>query len=217
MSMTESRTVELGGAESVRANIEMGAGILEVAGGVSALLEAEFAYDVEEWKPTVDYGVTGTEGTLLVKFQQPIIPKLRQIFEGEISARYRWNLRLNDDVPIDLKVLLGAGSADLKLGSLTLTGLDLQTGAGDVTVDLSGDWTRDLDASIKGGVGRMTIKLPREIGVRVQVRRALVEVSTYGLKRDGSLLINEAYNKSEATLRLDVDAAVGQINLEVVD
>lgn len=217
MSMTESRTVELGSAESVRANIEMGAGILEVAGGASALLEADFIYDLEEWKPTVDYGVTGTEGALQVKFHQPVMPKLRQIFEGEISARYQWNLRLNDDVPVDLKVLLGAGSADLKLGSLTLTGLDIQTGAGDITVDLSGDWTRDLDATIKGGVGRMTIKLPREIGVRVQVRRAIVEVSTYGLKRDGSLLMNEAYNKSDVTLRLDVDAAVGQVNLEVVE
>ena len=217
MSEVEKRTVELAGAESVRASIEMGAGNLEISGGATALLEAEFLYDLVDWKPTVDYHVTDGKGDLTVKYRQPIIPKLQQIFEGELSARYRWNLRLNDAIPLALKVLLGAGSARLQLGSLQLTDFDLPTGAGDVTVDLSGQWTRDLDASIKGGVGRIVVRLPRAVGARVQVRRAIVEVSSYGLKRDGNIFINEAYNKAAVTLRLEVDAAVGQVLLEVVD
>jgi hypothetical protein len=43
---TESQTVELGGATSVRVEIDMGAGELDVTGGAAELLEADFAYNV---------------------------------------------------------------------------------------------------------------------------------------------------------------------------
>jgi hypothetical protein len=52
--------------------------------------------------------------------------------------RYEWDLRLNDDVPMELHVDVGAGRADLKLGSLSLTRLDVAGGAGALTVDLTG-------------------------------------------------------------------------------
>jgi hypothetical protein len=40
---TESRSVKLGDAKSVRVEIKMGAGELKVAGGAKELLEADFA------------------------------------------------------------------------------------------------------------------------------------------------------------------------------
>src|SRR5210317_68252 len=48
---TESQTVELGGATSVRIEIDMGAGELDVTGGAAELLEAGFTYNVAEMKP----------------------------------------------------------------------------------------------------------------------------------------------------------------------
>jgi hypothetical protein len=41
-------------------------------------------------------------------------------------------------------------------------------GAGEVTVDLTGDWQNDLDVNIEGGVGEITLRLPRGVGVRVE-------------------------------------------------
>ncbi len=43
---------------------------------------------------------------------------------------------------------MGAGENDLRLGTLALTALDVQMGAGVATVDLTGDWGQDLDARI---------------------------------------------------------------------
>src|SRR5512143_3051106 len=104
---TESQSVELGDAESVRVEINFGAGDLELTGGAEKLLEADFIYNVARLKPEVAY----TNDTLIV--QQPEVkglPDLRDLtdFQNE------WSLRLNDQVPMDLSVDMGAGSSDLQ-------------------------------------------------------------------------------------------------------
>ncbi|MEJ2265200.1 MAG: toast rack family protein, partial [Anaerolineales bacterium] len=48
---TKSQTVERGDANAVNAEIQMGAGKLDVSGGASELLEASFTYNVEELDP----------------------------------------------------------------------------------------------------------------------------------------------------------------------
>ena len=60
---TESQSVELGDARSVRVEINMGAGDLEVTGGADKLLQADFTYNVAKLKPEVEY----KDGTLVVR------------------------------------------------------------------------------------------------------------------------------------------------------
>ena len=51
---TESQSVELGDASSVRVEISFGAGDLNLAGGADKLLEADFTYNVARLKPVVE-------------------------------------------------------------------------------------------------------------------------------------------------------------------
>jgi hypothetical protein len=51
----ESQVVDLKDARSVGADLRMGAGELNVTGGTDALMEADFAYNVADWKPHVSY------------------------------------------------------------------------------------------------------------------------------------------------------------------
>lgn len=46
---TESQSVELGDARSVRVEIELGAGDLQLTGGADKLLEADFTCNVNHW------------------------------------------------------------------------------------------------------------------------------------------------------------------------
>jgi hypothetical protein len=80
---------------------------------------------------------------------------------------------------------------------------------------LSGDWQVDLDADIKGGAGRAALRLPRDVGVRVDVEGGLGKVNASGLKKDGDAYVNDAYGKSDVTLRIDVRAGLGAIDLEL--
>jgi hypothetical protein len=229
---SDSETVELGDAGSVDVEIVMGAGELDVVGGASDLLQADFTYNVAELEPEVEY----QNDRLSV-----LTPDVENTGVGALwdldDYRYEWELRLNDDVSMDMDINMGAGTSDLVLGSLSLSRLDVKTGAGDVTldltgtssltrlnvdagvgeitVDLTGDWQGDMDADIRAGVGKLTVLLPRDVGVRVDVEGGISDTDTRGLAKDGDTYTNDAYGESQVTLRIDIQAGIGDINLEV--
>jgi hypothetical protein len=194
---SESQSVELGDAKSVRVEINLGAGDLQVTGGAEKLLEADFTYNVARLKPEVKY----TNDTLIV--WQPDgkgLPDLR----GITDYRNEWDLRLSDEVPMDLSVDMGAGTGNLQLAGLSLTGLDLSLGAGTSTVDLSGDWVHDLDTTIDTGAADLTVRLPRDVGASVKVEAGPHTIEATGLTRDGNLYTNAAFGVSEVTLQIEI-------------
>jgi hypothetical protein len=228
---SDSEVVELGAAEEVTAEIAMGAGRLEIDGGASDLMEAQFTYNVEEWKPVVSYDVSDGFGRL--KVDQP---DSREVPLDMGELRYEWDLRFNEAVPIDMEITLGAGDSQLELDNLTLNSLrfeggagdvaidlsgstlrdlDVRMGAGDVAVDLSGKWHQDLAADMKGGLGRATVFLPNDVGVRVTVQGGLGQVNAAGMNKNGDVYTNDAYGESEVTLEIDIEGGVGEINLEL--
>lgn len=205
---SESQSVELGDAESVRVEIVMGAGDLRVTGDADKLLEADFTYNVAMLKPEVKF----TNGKLVV--QQPDakgLPALQDITD----FRNEWGLRLYDEVPMDLTVDMGGGASDLQLAGLSLTRLDVILGAGISTVDLSGSWARDLDVTIDTGAADITVRLPRDVGARVEVEAGPTTIKASGLRRDGNVFTNDAYGGSEVTLQVNIEAGIGQIKLEI--
>jgi hypothetical protein len=207
---SESNSVALENAKSARTQLKMGAGELNITGGADQLMEGEFSYNVSEWKPKVSYDVSDKKGELIVK---------QRSAEGaglSGDARNEWNLRLNDEVPTDLVVQMGAGESDLDLDSLALTSLDLQMGAGKTTVDLTGDYAQSFDASIEGGVGEATVLLPSEVGVKAKAEGGLGTINAKGLQTVGDSYVNDAYGESDVTLSVDVEGGVGEINLKVV-
>ncbi|GAH86539.1 unnamed protein product, partial [marine sediment metagenome] len=131
-STEETQTVELGEAESVELDLDIGAGTLKVQGGARELMEGYFVYNVQGWKPEIRYSVTGNRGILKVK-------------QGECSAmaigktRNKWDISLSNDVPLDIKVDFGAGAGNLDLRGLILNSLDIDMGVGELKVDLSGE------------------------------------------------------------------------------
>lgn len=226
---TKSESIELGDADAVRVEINMAAGELDVSGGADDLLEASFRYNVAELEPEVAYG----DGTLTVRTPGA---KGQDISWWDLDDfRYEWDLRLSDDVPMEMNVDMGAGSANLELGSLSLTRLGVKTGAGDVTVDLSdsssltrfevelgagqvdldltGNWQKDLDVNLSGGVGELVLQLPSSVGVRVDIETGIGDVDTQGLIRNGDGYVNDAYGESDVTLRIDIEAGIGKITL----
>ncbi len=203
----ETRSVERQGAESVSATLEMPAGNLNLSGGANKLLEADFDYGQSEGKPNVRYDVSGKHGELIIS--QDSEENIH--FGGRHNS---WGLRFSNDVPLELKLNMGAGHGDLNLRGLSLTRLSVEVGAGQLTLDLTGDWKKDLQADIRGGVGTATIRLPKSVGVAVNASGGIGSVNTHGLRRDGDEYVNDAYGKSRVTLRINVQGGVGTINLE---
>jgi len=202
----EAQSVELQGAKSVSADIDIPTGSVTVSSGSSKLLDASFDYDDGEGKPTIDYNVSGGHGDLNITQDN----EDHTHWGGEHDD---WNLRLGSGVPIDLKLNMGAGQGNLQLSQVDLSRLEVHVGAGELHLDLTGPRTSDLDATIQGGVGSATIRLPKNVGVRVNASGGLGSINANGLQRDGDAYINAAYGKSAATINLTVEGGVGQINL----
>ncbi len=229
----ETQTVELGEAQTVRVTVAMGAGELTVRGGTQALLEADFTYNVADWKPQVDYTIVNDQGRLDVRQ-----PDSQQLTWGN-QVRNEWDLRFSETVPLDMTINLGAGDSNLDLDTLNLITLEVNGGAGDTTIDLSGNQSlsrmrfnmgvgdatidlrgnrrKDLNLDIKGGVGQITLHLPSEIGVRVEVTSGVGDIQASGLHHDGSAYVNDAYGKAETTLFITIEAGVGEITLDVAE
>ena len=208
---TEEHTIDLGGAERVVIEVDIGIGRLSVRGGSSALLDAEFTYNVEEWAPTIDYSVKNGKGHLSIT--QPDA-------EGKSvpdDARNEWKLSLSEEVPLELSIDMGVGNVQLDLGDLRLTDLSVDQGVGNVKINLIGERTGDLTASVDGGVGAITVQVPSSIGVRVEADTGIGSFSTHGLKKRGDAYVNDAYGESESTITLSIDAGIGKITVETAD
>jgi hypothetical protein len=204
---TESQSVNLESADSANVQIEFPAGELKVQSGTSNLMDARFRYNVDDWQPQVNYSESGTQGELVVS--QPGDDKV-PVGGGLVNE---WEIQLSETIPMDLLIRTGAGNSQLDLGGLDMNSLTVETGAGVTTVDLTGNWQHDVDVSIQGGVGELTVNLPAEMGVRVEMETALVTVTVDGLTRDENGYVNQAFGTAPHTLTLNLQAGVGSVVL----
>lgn len=208
---TDTETVELGDAETVSTQIRMGVGQLNISGGSDALMNGEFTYNVEAWRPEVEYTVNGRNGVLVVR-QPEYDVETAGIPTDDI--RYEWDLRLNEAVPMDLDIQLGVGESELNLGGLNLSTLNINTGVGQAVVDLTGAWNQSADVRIEGGVGEALIRLPSDVGVRLQSQTGLGNMMIDGLTSEGDYYVNDAYGQSDVTLDVSVRGGVGQLTIQ---
>jgi len=201
----QSRSVERQNAKSENVSLETSAGEFNISGGASHLLDADFNYSGSYETPRVEYNVSDGVGRL-------------DISQDDTNTHFGtthndWNLRFSNDVPLELKVNMGAGRGNLRLRDMPVTRLDMSMGAGQVDLDLTGDRKADLVGDLEGGVGQVTIRLPRKVGVVVRASGGIGSVTAHGMRHDDDEYTNEAYGKTPATIRLKVQGGVGQITL----
>jgi hypothetical protein len=202
----DTHTIELGRAEFAEVKLDMGVGELTLHGGARELMEAEFRYNIDHWKPEVKYRVTGSRGVLTVKQG-----KSRNMTVGR--KRNEWDIRLNDDVPIHLTVDCGVGESNLDLAGLNLKSLDIDMGVGELIVDLSAEPKHSLDIVIDSGIGSATIYLPQEIGIRAKIDHGIGSVNARGFKKRGEIYTNDAYGETEISINIEVDSGIGSLDL----
>jgi N-terminal domain of toast_rack, DUF2154/Domain of unknown function (DUF5668) len=202
----ESQTVDLKGAKSVQMNVHMPSGELHIEGGATRLLEADFNQGPSWGVPSVEYEVENGVGDLSIS--QESVNKLMTHSDNI------WRLKLSDQVPIELKVDIGAGQGNLNLAKVDLTRMELNIGAGQANVDLTGERAKDLEATIHGGVGEAVVRLPKNIGVVATVHGGLGSVDVHGLKEEDGRYVNAVYGKAPNTINLTVEGGIGHIKLE---
>ena len=113
------------------------------------------------------------------------------------------------------------GAAEMELLELANAGareLRVEGAVGDVTLDFTGRWSRDMEATVKMGLGSLHLRIPSDVGVRLRKSSLLSSFSGFGLEQadDGSYR-SENWSEAEHRLELSVDAAFGSIDVVRLD
>jgi hypothetical protein len=184
----------------------MGAGEMRVRGGADKLMEGRFTYNRLRLRPEISYS-GGSRGRLTVREPSHV---------GGGTQRYMWELRFNNQKPLELNVNCGAGETRLDLGELTLRRVNVEMGVGQLKMDLRGAPRNDYDVSIRGGVGEATVYLPEAtsgVGIEADVEGGIGGIHTTGLTKREGRYVNDSYGHAKTTLRLDIQGGIGAINL----
>lgn len=203
---TDRQSVEQGAASSATVRIDMASGTLNLTDGSSKLMDATFQYNTPDWKPQVTYEVTGTAG--LLSIVQPVDRNNLPASNGI----YDWEIRLGNQVPLDLDLRLGLGKATLDLSRLQVRSLNIMLGSGSVEADLGGNYETDVDAHITGGVGTFTLKLGSQMATRITVEGNVGKVTALGLAQEGNTYTNSG--ESPNTLNVEIESGIGEITLD---
>jgi predicted membrane protein len=114
---------------------------------------------------------------------------------------------------MNIKMNFGAGDGTIDLKNINLQGYSLTMGAGNISLDLSGEYKNSVNANITGGVGKITIYLPKNMGVTVDITGGIGKVNAEGFKKDGGTYTNVASGTAQNNINVTIKAGVGEVNL----
>jgi hypothetical protein len=112
-----------------------------------------------------------------------------------------------------------AGAAELlldRLGNSRCGQIRISGGMGQMTLDLRGAWGQPSDVSVKMTVGKLRLRIPRSLGVRVRSERFLSSFPSEGWTRSGDVLLSPGYASASQHVDLALETALGDVGVEWV-
>lgn len=111
---------------------------------------------------------------------------------------------------------LGAAQFEaLRLGNSRCRAITLKGAVGEVELDFSGDLLPgETQVALKVALGEVRLRIPERVGVRLTADRFLATVARAGLERRGSAFVSPGYDGAATKLVIDVDAALGSVEIE---
>jgi len=226
-----NKTIRKVKANFVDAVIKVRYGQFYVNDGNNNFVDAEFIYDKYDLKPVMKYEEDDRRGDLLIKLtgddddnididtdndETKCLVELSNNVPMDLRIELgagRGKFNLNELKLEDLKLRLGAGELDINLAGSRLRNLDIEAGVGSVELDLSGKRKDDLFVEILGGIGELDVKLPSDIGVRVDIKGLLGDIDAYGFEKRDRIYTNAAFGKTDQVIEMEIRAGFGDVNL----
>jgi hypothetical protein len=197
---TESASIPLQGASKAEIKIEHGAGRLRVSAGAGPddLVAGDFTGGL-------NYKAEREGDTLQVKLRLDAPGSAFGPWNWGAGGSLDWNVRLNDQVPIALKVATGASENELDLSGLRVTELKVSTGASKTTITLPAN-AGHTDAKVSAGAASVNVRIPEGVAAHIVASSGLgaVTVDTTRFPR-----VEGAYQSP------DYDAAANKVDIKI--
>jgi hypothetical protein len=110
-----------------------------------------------------------------------------------------------------VKLKNGIGRLEaIGLGYLNFRELEFEGGVGGASLDFSGEWKQNADIRIQVGVGEVNVRVPREIGVKVDSpKNFLSGVHLEGFSKQDSYYYSENYDRASVRITIRVTTGIG--------
>lgn len=205
----DSIVVKKDKAKELDVELNLGVGEITVQKGTKEWIEGNVKYNVKDLEPKVEYDLRRKKGEVVIEHKN-----LKKFRISEIKNE--WDFKLTDKIPINLSVNTGASMANLDLQGLQIGNLDIETGVGDLTVDLLGDWKKSFETNIETGVGQTTVILPSKVGVKIKAEKGIGAINVVGfISKGNDVYVNEAYEDADVILTVDAEVGVGEVTFKL--
>ncbi|MFJ7737375.1 toast rack family protein [Lysinibacillus sp. NPDC097287] len=205
----ESISVKKDKAKELDVELNLDLGEITVQKGAKEWVEGSAIYNLKKLKPQVQYDLRRDIGEVVIEHKDQNRFKISEI-------KNEWNLKLTDEIPINLSVNTGAAMANLDLRGLKIQDLDIETGVGELSIDLRGDWEKSFETDIETGVGQTTVYLPSEVGVKITIEKGIGTANVVGfISKGDNIYVNEAYEDAKVILTVNAEMGVGEVSFEL--
>jgi|GEM_PF-639851 len=199
------------------AAIRLNAGNLVISSGTDKLISAELDYFKR--RPLIIYEHTNLDGSATVK----ITDRERKWLRGSLSRGWfrgawekkRWEIRLTDLIPIDLRVYVKASQADLDFSDLNIRDFDLEAKASDVDIKI-GNLVEEVTARIQSKASKLSVSLPEDMGLRIVNRTNLssTSFSWLNLKETDDAYQTPDFDQASRKLTLYLEGALTKLKIK---
>lgn len=202
----ENAGVDLQGAREASLRINHGAGELKVHSGAGAgeLVRGSFAGGL-------DYKADRNGDRLEVRMR-PAKDFLDFPFFGP-RLRLDWDVALNTDVPLALKIEAGANKAVIDLRDLNVTDLKFETGASETTITMPARGRLHADFDL--GAASLDIIIPEGVSARIRasVGAADLKVDSIRFPRSGNVYQSLDFDTAANAVDMTIDAGAASIKV----
>lgn len=113
-----------------------------------------------------------------------------------------------------LELAVGAAELEVRgLGNARFDRLEFEGGVGDVRLDFSGAWDGDAAATIRMGLGSLTLVVPPDLGVRIDKRGFLASLDAPDFERVDGGWQTPNWESASSHLTIDLQAVLGSIEV----
>jgi len=121
----------------------------------------------------------------------------------------------NPETIDDLEVMAGAARLSLTgLGNAGFRSMTFRGGAGDFELSFDGAFKGQSTVYVESGMSKVVIRVPREVGVRVELEGGLSSTRLTGFSQSGNVFTNSSYGQASDQLIISVKMGMGELVLE---
>lgn len=117
-----------------------------------------------------------------------------------------------------LRFDLGAASIEATgVGNANVEHLEVDCGAGALTLDFSGAWAGDMDARLRIRLGAVTLRIPRDVGISARVDATLGSFERDAFREQDGTHYSANWEGARRRLTIDASMLVGTLEIERID